>query len=89
MKVPKKYLPCIVSHGMFSGEYSVQIVVSPEETLSLFTDHENVKNGDGNKGLLLVDLVNEVDDMGVVVLPNESLSGETRVRVPIKMLQPA
>ena len=71
---------------MFSNEYSVEIELQ-DAKYSLFADCGNVKNGNGNQGLLFVRLIETVGPFGTVVLPNETLSGLTTIQVPLSMLQ--
>ena len=87
-KFLNKYLPCTIDKGMFSNEYSVEIVLENAK-YSLFVDSKNIKNGNGNEGLLFVNLIDSVGQFGTIVLPSETLNGFSSIQVPLNILEEA
>ena len=82
-----KWLPCTIENGMFDTEYSVEIEFELKK-YSLFADKSNVKNGNGNKGLLSVTLLKIENNHGTIMLPDEVLElGFRIINVPMNILQ--
>jgi len=88
MKHRNYFLPCVLGKGMFSWEYSVKIEIG-KDVFSLFVPKDGVRNGNGKKGMLPVELIEQRGKSGVVRLPSETLEVGFRViEVPLSILQP-